>query len=174
MEQEIILFTKPEELIKWVKENDLPYDIFIEDAGILLGYLEGHDYAIGHSEDGVLYRKDMGEENGEIEVYTMDEVIDIVCEWNYEKILEADAGRNKPKDSIDYTDRQSEYERLKVDEIRLDRLFEMTHYASEIEALAVKLANEFIENMNHKQGIDTAVRTVSEGIQQHSTGNRGR
>ena len=69
-------------MIQWIQEGELPFDISVEDAEILLGYLEGHDYAIGQDEVGVLYRKDVAEEHGEIEVYSMDEVIDVVCQWN--------------------------------------------------------------------------------------------
>ena len=45
----------------------------------------------------------MAEENGEIEPYPIDDVIDTVCEWNYELILDADAHRNDPKDFKDYS-----------------------------------------------------------------------
>lgn len=174
MEQEVRLFTKQEELIQWIQERELPFDISMEDSEMLLGYLEGHDYAIGQDETGVLYRKDVGEEHGEIDVYSMDEVIDVVCQWNYEKILEEDKGRNDPKDFIDFSEHQKAYEKLKLDEMRLDRLFDMTRFGREVEALAVKLANEFIENLNQKKEIDTAVHVVSEGVLKHSTGNRGR
>lgn len=49
--------------------------------------MEGHDYAIGIDSDGKMYRQDVAEENGEIEPYPIDDVIDTVCEWNYELIL---------------------------------------------------------------------------------------
>ena len=71
-------------------------DSSIEDAAILLNYMEGHDYAIGIDSDGKMYRQDVAEENGEIEPYSIDDVIDTVCEWNYELILDADAHRNDP------------------------------------------------------------------------------
>ena len=41
--------------------------------------MEGHDYAIGIDSDGKMYRQDVDEENGEIEPYPIDDVIDIVC-----------------------------------------------------------------------------------------------
>ncbi|MDT2693426.1 helicase-related protein [Enterococcus gallinarum] len=47
MEQEIELFTKPEEVIQWIQKSGLSFDFSVEDAEILLGYLEGHDYTIG-------------------------------------------------------------------------------------------------------------------------------
>ena len=32
--------------------------------------------------EGKMYRQDMAEENGEIEPFPIDDVIDKVCEWN--------------------------------------------------------------------------------------------
>ncbi len=75
---------------------------------------------------GKMYRQDVAEENGEIEPYPIDDVIDTVCEWNYELILDADAHRNDPKDFKDYSEYQDKYDSLKADEKRLDRLFEKT------------------------------------------------
>ena len=96
MDAEVTLFTKPEELIAWADTFDILLNPSIEDAAILLNYMEGHDYAIGIDSDGKMYRQDVAEENGEIEPYPIDDVIDTVCEWNYELILDADAHRNDP------------------------------------------------------------------------------
>ena len=89
MDAEVTLFTKPEELIAWADTFDILLNPSIEDAAILLNYMEGHDYAIGIDSDGKMYRQDVAEENGEIEPYPIDDVIDTVCEWNYELILDA-------------------------------------------------------------------------------------
>ena len=89
MDAEVTLFSKPEELIAWADTFDILLNPSIEDAAILLNYMEGHDYAIGIDSDGKMYRQDVAEENGEIEPYPIDDVIDIVCEWNYELILDA-------------------------------------------------------------------------------------
>ena len=91
MDAEVTLFSKPEELIAWADTFDILLNPSIEDAAILLNYMEGHDYAIGIDSDGKMYRQDVAEENGEIEPYPIDDVIDIVCEWNYELILDAEA-----------------------------------------------------------------------------------
>ena len=109
MDAEVTLFTKPEELIAWADTFDILLNPSIEDAAILLNYMEGHDYAIGIDSDGKMYRQDVAEENGEIEPYPIDDVIDTVCEWNYELILDADAHRNDPKDFKDYSEYQDKY-----------------------------------------------------------------
>ena len=71
MDAEVTLFTKPEELIAWADTFDILLNPSIEDAAILLNYMEGHDYAIGIDSDGKMYRQDVAEENGEIEPYPM-------------------------------------------------------------------------------------------------------
>lgn len=71
MEQEIELFTKPEEVIQWIQKSGLSFDFSVEDAEILLGYLEGHDYTIGQDKEGTLYRTDIAEVQGETEVYSI-------------------------------------------------------------------------------------------------------
>ena len=77
MDAEVTLFSKPEELIAWADTFDILLNPSIEDAAILLNYMEGHDYAIGIDSDGKMYRQDVAEENGEIEPYPIDDVIDI-------------------------------------------------------------------------------------------------
>ena len=173
MDKEAVLFTKPEELIEYLDENDLLIDLSSKESEILLNYMEGHDYAIGF-QDNHMIRQDLAEENGEVEPYTIDEVIDAVCEWNYELILDADAKRHNPKDFIEFTSEQNRYESLKKEECCLDRMFDRTVYGKEIEKLAVKLADEFISKFNQSNDVEKSVAAVSEEVRQYSTDNRGR
>lgn len=174
MDMEITLFSKPEELIAWADTFDILLNPSIEDAAILLNYMEGHDYAIGVDSDGKMYRQDIAEENGEIELYPIDDVIDTVCEWNYELILDADAHRADPKDFQDYSEYQKKYESLKADEKRLDRLFDKTCYGKEIIEVATKLADRVISQLGNKENLEKAAVTVAEGVKEYSTGKRGR
>lgn len=174
MDMEITLFSKPEELIAWADTFDILLNPSIEDAAILLNYMKGHDYAIGIDSDGKMYRQDIAEENGEIELYPIDDVIDTVCEWNYELILDADAHRADPKDFQDYSEYQKKYESLKADEKRLDRLFDKTCYGKEIIEVATKLADRVISQLGNKENLKKAAVTVAEGVKEYSTGKRGR
>lgn len=174
MDAEVTLFTKPEELVAWLDDNDILMGIGVEDAQILLNYMEGHDYAIGTDAAGKMIRKDIAEDKGEIDEYSIDEVIDIVCEWNYELILDADMRRNNPDNFIDFVNAQNRYERLKEEEKKLDIMFDKTKYGKECEELGKRLADEFIARLNQNKDISECVATVSEGIQQYHTGNRGR
>lgn len=152
-----------------------------KEAEIILGYMEGHDYMVGEAQ-GNLYRGDLAEVVGMIcwEDFSMDDVIDSVCEWNYELILEADAMRNNPKDFTDFSVSQSRYESLKAEEIMLDRLFDQTKYGRDIQEFATKLAGEFIAKMNpgkleiETRELEEAIVSVTEQIHQYGSGSRGR
>ena len=121
-----------------------------------------------------LFNVDYIDDNGEIEPYPIDDVIDTVCEWNYERILDADAHRNDPKDFKDYSEFQDKYDSLKADERRLDRLFEKTCYAKEIDEMAAALVESFISHLSSRDDLEKAAVTVAEGIKGYSTGKRGR
>ncbi len=151
--REITLFSEPEELIAWAEAYDKQLNPSIEDAALLLNYMEGHDYAIGTDAEGKMYRQDMAEENGEIEPFPIDDVIDKVCEWNYDLILHAEAKKDDPKDFQEYCEFQEKYDSLKADERVLDRLFDKTSHAKEIDAVATALVEAFISNLEGKRRI---------------------
>lgn len=103
----------------------------------------------------------------------MDDLIDTVCEWNYELILDMDAERQNPKDMVDFSNKQSKYESLKQEEAILDKLFDQTKYRAGIEKLAEELANQFIQNLNQK-GLDSSVKQLVSDIRQPAISGKAR
>lgn len=177
MGNEVVSITEirqAEELLTFIRDNDIKIIMTDKEAEMLLGYMEGHDYVVGYAE-GELYRGDLGEVPGEIvwDDYSVDELIDSVCEWNYEMILDRDAERQNPKDMVDFANIQSEYERLKTDEAILDRLFDQTKYRADIDKLAEELANQFIQNLN-LNGVESSVKTLVADIKQPVVTGRAR
>ncbi len=166
MVKEIKLLLRPEDLISWINMKGLSFDLSESDAVLLYGYLEGHDYAIGQDRKGNLFRLDISEENGETVEYTLDEIIDLICDWNYEMILESDSGRKDPKDFIDFTEHQNRYMKLKEDEIRLDQLFDMTGYGKSINKLLGNPSGNVKSNTgpNKSKSIDATIQNVSEDM----------
>jgi len=170
-----------EELKDYQEKFNTGFHLTDKEAEVMLGYMEGHDYLLGEIQ-GKLYRGDLAEVVGMIcwEDFAMDDVIDLVCEWNYELILEADALRNNPRDFIDFSKMQNRYDSLKAEELIMDKLFQQTKYAKEVEELARKLADKFIMNMNPGQkAIETkvlkdAIVSVNEQINQYGSRGRGR
>lgn len=172
---DIKVFGKTEELLVFIQDFASTFTITDKEAEMLLGYLEGHDYVVGQ-ENGKLYRGDLAEVRGQIvwEEYSMDELIDAVCEWNYELILDTDAERQNPTDMIAFANAQSRYESLKADEIILDKLFEQTKYHPEINKLAEQLADAFISQIREKGNIDEAVKSLADNIRKPESGGRVR
>ena len=170
-----------DELKDYQEKFNTGFHLTDKEAEVMLGYMEGHDYVLGENQ-GKLYRGDLAEVVGMIcwEDFSMDDVIDLVCEWNYELILEADALRNNPTDFIDFSKMQNRYDSLKAEELIMDKLFQQTKYAKEVEELAKKLADEFIMNMNPGQkAMETKVLkdvivSVNEQINQYRSRGRGR
>ena len=166
--------SQPGELLAFIQDNSINIIMTDKEAEMLLGYMEGHDYVVGYAQ-GELYRGDLGEVPGEIvwDDYSVDELIDSVCEWNYEMILEMDAERQDQKDMIDFSNKQSKYESLKADEAILDRLFDQTKYRIGIDKLAEELANQFIQNLN-LNGAEMAVKTLVADVRQPVVSGRSR
>jgi len=162
MDKEVKLIAEPQELMKWMSKNEVFMDISLEEIQILLNYLEGHDFAVGTDKEGKLYRVDISGDDAERIPYTMDELIDLVCEWNYELILDADEHRNNPKDMLDFSREQNRYESYKKDEEILDRLFEQTKYGEEINRVAEKIVEKFKETMEFN--MTEAVEVVAESV----------
>ena len=173
MKSEIKIMEEPEELLAWIDEHDILMGIDLEDAKILFGYLEGHGYGIGVNESGGLVRQDICEEHGEVIEYSMDDLIDCVCEWNYSLILEMEAARNNPENFLDFVEKQNQYDALKQDEKRLDRMFDKTIYGKEMEDLARKLADQIIQGQKEKQELEV-VSQVGEDRNSYSTDKKGR
>ena len=167
MAKEENLITEPQELMKWMSEHDVLMDISAEDIQLLLNYLDGHDYAMGTDKEGKLIRVDIAVEDGECIEYSLDEFIDLVCEWNYELILEADERRNNPKDMLDFSRAQGKYESLKQDEIVLDRMFEQTKYGKDIAEFAEKITGQMLELF--EANMEQAITVVADGIKNYRT-----
>lgn len=89
-------------------------------------------------------------------------------------ILHAEAKKDDPKDFQEYCEFQEKYNSLKADERVLDRLFEKTRHAKEIDAVATALVEAFISNLEGKGDLDKAAATIAEGIKDYSTDKRGR
>ena len=167
MAREVNLITEPQELMQWMSAHDVLMDISLEDIQLLLNYLEGHDFAMGTDKEERLVRVDIATEDGECIEYSMDEFIDLVCEWNYELILDADERRNNPKDMLDFSREQSRYESYKQDEVLLDRMFEQTKYGKHIAEVAEKITGQMLELF--EANMEQAITVVADGIKNYRT-----
>lgn len=158
MEQDITI-ESPVMLRMWLGFHRPEMQITDKDAEILLNYLEGHDYSLMIRNEELM-RKDLAEENGEIEPYDIDDVIDAVCEWNYELMYDAREGMENPENFIDFCNYRETYNALKEDVPHLNALFGQTRYGRETkEMVHTVLAKSNIKGLPDTECV---VRTTAE------------
>lgn len=177
--EDVKKFETAGELVAFLKNSNSSIQLTDKEAELILNYFEGHDYAVGEC-DGKLMRGDLAEGNDKIswEEYSIDDVIDIVCEWNYELILEEDAKRRNPEDFVGFVNSQNYYDELKAEEVILDKLFEKTTFYKDIEEMTVRLVNEFIGkiqgNDELKEELDEAVGDIVKQVAAYGNERTGR
>lgn len=174
MDEEVKLLTEPEELVHWLTENETSLEVSVDEAALLLQYMEGHDYALGYAGTSMI-RKDLAEEQEEIQEYSICDAIDAVCEWNYELLCQTEKQMQELESQSKYLEIQSYYERLQAEEIKLDALFDRSPYGQEIEQLAVELAHSFLDKIAQGKDVSESVGELVGAVrQQNRTDNRGR
>lgn len=141
MAEDMTAFEKPEDLCKWLEIKNSDVRLEKHEASLLFNYMEGHDYRLGFDGDKLL-RQDVAEENGEIIPYSIDDAIDVVCEWNYELLQDATNGMANPKDFIDFCNYKDAYDSLKEDETKLDAMFVRTRYGRQTLELIKNIITE--------------------------------
>lgn len=129
--------------------------------------MAGHDYELV-LQGGKLFRHDVAEQPGEMQEYDIDDVIDIVCEWNYELKTDARHGMEDPKDFIDFCNYKDAFDELTADCENLDRLFARTKYGRANEKLVEQIVVK-------EMGVDAIKETIqkmadSEGMEEPEKG----
>ena len=157
-------FKDGKELAEFVKDT---FPITEEEGQKLIGYMEGHDYCLGHME-GKMFRGDLCYEQGRVhwEPYTIDEAVDVVNEWNYSLIQETEASILNTMDEDQAAEKQSYLDTLREDEQILDKMFDRTTHGKMIEAIGTSLAEVLIEDISRGGDIDAAVRNLTDQIKE--------
>lgn len=156
MVDDLMVISKPEELLIMLNLTQADIHLELSEAELLLAYMEGSDYELG-LRNGELVRHDIAEEPGEIEPYTMDEVIDTVCEWNYEMLEEAAKGMENPKDAEDYVQYKEAYDNLKSHEQMLDKMFQQTMYGSKTRTVTQDVMKKMFGSVPEKYQVNEQV-----------------
>ena len=168
MQDGLQIFTKGIELTGWMKEHDVIKDMGTPEADLLLAYV--HKKGLEICADGgtklLLYKS----ESRQPELMCdMDELIDIVEEWNFEQMKVCE-GKIIAEDD---TDKKAGYRRemghLKKDAKILDRLFEQTRFARELDEMAARLAGQFIKGLQEK-GLDVSAKQLAEAMRCETRG----
>ena len=98
-----------------------------------------------------------------------------IGKWNRKRqIFKASYDWRKPIRSVGDTGQLSHRNSAPGRLAKVDRLFEKTCYAKEIDEMAAALVESFISHLNSRDDLEKAAVTVAEGIKDYSTGKRGR
>ena len=157
-------FKDGKELSEFVKDT---FPITEEEGRKLLGYMEGHDYCLGHM-DGKMFRGDLCYEQGKVhwEPYTIDDAVDAVAEWNYALIQETETSILNTMDAAQAAEKKSYLDTLREDEEILDKMFDRTTHGKMIEAIGTSLAEALIEDISRGGDIDAAVKNLADQIKE--------
>lgn len=174
MDKEVALFTEPEELITWADQFDILLNITREEAELLLNYMEGHDYAIGHNDEGKLYQVDIAEENGEVMELKIDDIIDTVCNWNYDLILCTNAIKEETDSFEELVQADEKIKALIADESVLEKLFDRTFYGKHESEEAKKISDGIAITVFNESLAAIKPAVVMDEKPIYQTGKRGR
>lgn len=158
-----------ESLVSFSKEDEETPELTAEEADVLLGYMEGHEYILGEYE-GQVYRGDLCYADGVIRwlSYPVDDAIRTAFEWNDEFLEEAEEKVENAGNYDEYV-KESEYlKELRVEEKLLDAMFDRTRYGKRITEAAEKIAGEIVGEIIsdwEKTGrVDEGVKKMMEAV----------
>lgn len=151
--------------VKFMDENDILFHLTEKEAELLLSYMSGHDFVLGEK-DGKLFRGDLSYREGKIRWTedTIDDVVDVVCEWNNDLLEKTQEEVHNPMNFADFTEKKNRLDSLQGEEKVLDVLFDRTKYGKELDEIAHRLAEEFIRNIKSEGEIDEAVKRMTEAV----------
>lgn len=126
------VITESEQLVAWAEENDILFKLSKPEAGMLLRYLAGYGYGMEMDEQKQLHRVNLEDcsENTE-ESISLDEVIDTICEWNYELVYDARRSFAKAESILEQNTHLKLIQDLVKDEKLLDLLYGKTRYGKQ-------------------------------------------
>ena len=143
METKMMMIDSEEGLMTWCKTTDSGIRLQRRGAKIIFDYLSGHGKTLSTNKEGELFIND------EImtEKTTLDDVVDLVCEWNYEALSDTRERKDNPNDFLDYCRMCTLEKNLEEHKFILDRVFKQTIYGKDVQTIAHKLAKEMMKEM---------------------------
>ncbi len=154
MDQNRVKISDPESLLDWKERYYRPITVDKDEAELLLSYLKDNDVSLEADSEGKLY---WNPGNGEVE-FLFDDVIDQVCEWNYEKIAkyrDLKSYSNSYLEACKYDNQLMEYS--KHEEI-LDRLFDQTIYGKKLDEHMRQLVMKSFDDVVIVPHIDNTIK----------------
>lgn len=123
-------------LITFLKTVGSSVKIQKKGAEIILSSLSGHQVQILADKDAKLY---MSVKDKEMEETTIDDVVDLVCEYNYEEIYEAEESVKEESDFVNKCRLEKRLKELKMEKRILDKIFYHTNYGRKVGVVADRI-----------------------------------
>lgn len=162
-----------ESLVRFSKEDEKTPELTAEEADVLLGYMEGHQYMLGEYE-GQVYRGDLCYADGVIRwlSYPVDDAIRTAYEWNDEFLEEAEEKVENAGNYDEYVKETEKLKELKAEEKLLDAMFDRTRYGKRLTEVAEKIVGEIISDWEKTGTVDEAVKKMIEAVEKETEVSR--
>lgn len=127
MGMDVLAVNTPGELVLWLHLVHSEVRMEQDGAEIILDYMAEHGMTLAVCDQGLVVL-DAGEESSEYKLYSIDDAIHDVCEWNLELIQDMEDGMKNPADQKEYNQFSDALDILKKQEEVLDGLYQQTKY----------------------------------------------
>ena len=125
------------DLMDWNKRFDSGISMKEKQAGIIMDYLGKHGANLAFDEGGKLFWVEADKENIEL---SLDDVIDQVCDWNFDQVCKLKYARMEAESYLDYCRLDDKYKKLLKEYRSLEKVFDQTMYGKDIAMRMRKLA----------------------------------
>lgn len=129
MREKIFPIESKESLLNWNKRVNTSLRLSPSEAGLLFDHIVSHEVQLLTDERDNLYYKEPGNEQIQI---LLDDLIDQVCDWNYQDIRDLKALRMNSESFAQYCQYDEKLGELKTSEKILNRLYEDTVYGKQL------------------------------------------
>ena len=132
-------------LIAFLRTADSSVKIQKSGAEIILNNLFVHQAQLLADQDAKLYLRMKDKDTEET---TIDDVVDLVCEYNYEEIYETEESVKKESDFVSRCRIEKRLEKLKRDKRILDKIFYHTKYGRRVGTVADRICEGLCKKLN--------------------------
>jgi len=127
MGMDVLEINTPSELMLWLHLAESEVSMKQDGAEIILNYMSEHGMTLAVCNQELVVM-DVREEYPEYKLYSIDDAIHDVCEWNLELIQDMEDGMKNPADQKEYNQFSSALDILKKQEKVLDGLYRQTKF----------------------------------------------
>ena len=129
MREKLFPIESKESLIEWNKRADVSPRLSATEVELLFDHIVQHKVALLSDESGHLYWKEPGGDHIQI---LLDDLIDQVCDWNYQDIRDMKALSMNADSFAQFCKYDDQLKELKAKEKTLNKLYEDTVYGKQI------------------------------------------